>query len=499
MAKGAYIGVPKPEYEPAFADNSWRQIIKACQKNEVPSTWAVGNSKAMTINGADYLIDIIGKNHDTYADGSGVAPLTFQLHDCYATKYAMDTNLNGNASGWANCVMRKTNLPAILALMPPEVQAGIKEVNKLTSVGSQNSTISTTADKLFLLSEIEVMGKSAEAFSGEGSQYAYYAAGNSKIKNFGGSASAWYLRSPWSGNQASYCVVTLSGTAYAANSGNLNGVAFAFCFGGTSEVDSVLGGYSVARKVKKGYIGIDGKARKIKKAYIGIGGVARCCWLGIDVNPVFAENTWQQIIEACEAKAVPDTWKVGDSKTMTIGGSNYRIDIIGKDHDTYSDGSGKAPLTFQMHDLYGTYKMNTSNINSGGYDAMTMHTGSLPALLKLMPSEVQSGIRQVNKLASIGGGTTTIETIACKLFLLSEIEIFGSITYSASGEGSQYAYYSAGGSKVKNDTKYNRGRSYWERSPYYGNSSMFCGVTESGAANCYGANSSLYVAPAFCF
>ena len=270
MSKGAYIGALKAEYEPAFADNSWRQIIKACQKNEVPSTWAVGDSKTMKINGTDYSIDIIGKNHDTYADGSGTAPLTFQLHDCYATKYAMGDNLNGNSPGWTNCVMRKTNLSAILALMPTEVQAGIKEVNKLTSVGSQNSTINTTADKLFLLSEIEVFGKASESFSGEGSQYAYYAAGNSKIKNFSGSASAWCLRSPWSGNQVSYCVVTLSGTAYAANAPNTNGVAFAFCFGGTSEVDSVLGGYGIARKIKKGYVGIEGLARKIKKAYIGV-------------------------------------------------------------------------------------------------------------------------------------------------------------------------------------------------------------------------------------
>lgn len=37
---------------------------------------------------------------------------------------------------------------------------------------------------------------------------------------------------------------------------------------------------SVARKVKKGYIGVDGLARKIKKAYIGIGGIARPCWSG---------------------------------------------------------------------------------------------------------------------------------------------------------------------------------------------------------------------------
>ena len=37
---------------------------------------------------------------------------------------------------------------------------------------------------------------------------------------------------------------------------------------------------NVARKIKKGYIGIDGVARRIKKAYIGIGGVARPCFSG---------------------------------------------------------------------------------------------------------------------------------------------------------------------------------------------------------------------------
>ena len=37
---------------------------------------------------------------------------------------------------------------------------------------------------------------------------------------------------------------------------------------------------SVARKIKKGYIGVNNVARKIKKAYIGIGGVARPCWSG---------------------------------------------------------------------------------------------------------------------------------------------------------------------------------------------------------------------------
>ena len=194
----------------------------------MPDSWAVGDSKMMTINGTDYQIDIIGKNHDTYTAG-GTAPLTFQLHDCYGTKYAMNRS-HTNSGGWTSCAMRSTHLPAILALMPSEVQAGIKEVNKLTSAGSQSSTINTTADKLFLLSEIEIFGSTTYSKAGEGSQYAYYSAGNSKVKNFSGSANGWWERSPFGNNSASFCNVDSSGDVNLNIASNSLGVAFGFCF-----------------------------------------------------------------------------------------------------------------------------------------------------------------------------------------------------------------------------------------------------------------------------
>ena len=211
-----------------FANNDWSAIIAACQSGSVPSTWVVGNSKTMTINGTSYQIDIIGKNHDTYTAG-GTAPLTFQLHDCYGTKYAMNSS-NTNSGGWTSCAMRSTRLPAILALMPSEVQAGIKEVNKLTSAGSQSSTINTTADKLFLLSEIEIFGSTTYSKAGEGSQYAYYSAGNSKVKNFSGSAAAWWERSPSGSNSTAFCFVGSYGYASTGYASNSYGVAFGFCF-----------------------------------------------------------------------------------------------------------------------------------------------------------------------------------------------------------------------------------------------------------------------------
>ncbi len=215
-------------YNANFADNDWATIIKACHKNQVPETWVVGNQKAMTINGTAYVIDIIGKEHDDYADGSGKAPLTFQLHDCYGELKTMNSS-NTNGGGWTSCAMRQTHLPAILALMPTEVQNGIREVNKLTSAGNQSATINTTADKLFLLSEIEIFGSVSYSKGGEGTQYDYYT-GNSKVKKFNGSAYGWWERSPYGINSASFCFVIGSGKADYNSAPVEMGVAFGFCF-----------------------------------------------------------------------------------------------------------------------------------------------------------------------------------------------------------------------------------------------------------------------------
>lgn len=211
-----------------FADNDWASIIAACHSGSVPSTWVVGNSKTMTINGTSYQIDIIGKNHDTYASG-GKAPLTFQLHDCYGETKNMNSS-NTNSGGWTSCAMRQTHLPAILSQMPTEVQNGIREVNKLTSAGNQSATINTTADKLFLLSEIEIFGSVSYSKSGEGTQYDYYKAGNSRVKNYNGSAAYWWERSPSASNSTAFCLVYSSGDASDNYAGRACGVAFGFCF-----------------------------------------------------------------------------------------------------------------------------------------------------------------------------------------------------------------------------------------------------------------------------
>lgn len=230
MRKGETHTAPV-SYKANFADNTWAQIIDACQKNAVPDAWLVGDQKAMTINGTDYAIDIIGKNHDDYADGSGKAPLTFQMHDCYTETSKMNSsNISTNIGGWVSSLMRTSTIPSILELMPQVVQLGLKEVTKLSSEGNSSTTIVSTSDKLFLIAEIEVIGYITYSANGEGTQYEYYASGNSTVKNCDGVATGWWLRSPRVGDDGRFVAINSSGERIMDGSQKFYGVSFAFCF-----------------------------------------------------------------------------------------------------------------------------------------------------------------------------------------------------------------------------------------------------------------------------
>ena len=222
------INITAVGIQPNFADNTWDTIINACHSGNVPDTWVAGDSKAITIDGANYQFDIVGKNHDTYTAG-GIAPLTFGLHDCYGTTYPMNSS-HTNSTGWDGSKMRTETLTAILAKMPVNIQNGIRAVNKLTATSGTSSTIKTASDKLFTFSEMEVYGRSQNSYSGEGEQYDYYKAGNSKVKKVGGTASRWWLRSPCRNDRGAFCVVSTDGAVDRYLASDSAGVCFGFCF-----------------------------------------------------------------------------------------------------------------------------------------------------------------------------------------------------------------------------------------------------------------------------
>lgn len=190
----------------------------------------VGDSVNISLAGSTYDFIIVGFNHDAlttptaYGDATstGMAGITLQMRACLSTAYTMNTS-HTNAGGWDGCALRTAILPSIKETVDAAWRAVIKTVNKLTVSGRSSSTIKTSADELFLLSEIEANGSAYYSFAGEGSQYAYYAAGNSPKKTANGSACRYFFRSPNKTYNTHFCTYDSVSGAY-----SYNGAADAF-------------------------------------------------------------------------------------------------------------------------------------------------------------------------------------------------------------------------------------------------------------------------------
>jgi hypothetical protein len=197
---------------------------------------SVGDTVSITVSSASYSFRIVGFNHDTLADSTaygsttatGNAGISFQMVNCLATTYSMNSS-NTNSGGWGSCALRTTLQSTIKNTIASAWTGIMKAVSKKTSAGSQSTTINTTSDDLFLLSEVEVFGSTTYSVSGEGERYAYYKAGNSKVKNVNGSAVSWWERSPRSFSSANCCGVSDNGDADSLSASRSLGVAFGFC------------------------------------------------------------------------------------------------------------------------------------------------------------------------------------------------------------------------------------------------------------------------------
>lgn len=198
---------------------------------------SVANQVTIALNGTDYAFDVIGFNHDDLTDASaygattktGKAGITFQMHDLFAMTYIINSS-GTNVGGWKSSEMRTSTMPLMKGYLPTAWQSAIKPVDKKSGLGGDSlSGTETVSDGCFLLTEIEIFGLTNYSVSGEGTQYLYYKAGNSKVKKQGGSALPWWGRSPYRGSSYNFCDVHSDGSAFYSNTSSSLGVAFGFC------------------------------------------------------------------------------------------------------------------------------------------------------------------------------------------------------------------------------------------------------------------------------
>lgn len=251
----------------------------------------------------------------------------------------------------------------------------------------------------------------------------------------------------------------------------------------------------------------------------------------------FADGTDEEIAKMIQAHYndkinIADYWAVGDMRTVSLSamsatgvGESHRAQSVkfvigGFNHDDLTspiNGHTKAAVTLLQKDCLmdatsasnvnngsaDTEKgyMNSSNTNVGGWKNCARRTWCNNVYFKALPTTWQSMVKTVNKKASVGNNSSTIETVQDKIFLAAEIEIFGSTTYSFSGEGTQYQYYknaTANRYKMPKWTSSYVSHVYWERSPYSGNHTIFCRVHFNGDAIGSNASSAVGVAPCLC-
>lgn len=170
---------------------------------------------------------------------------------------------------------------------------------------------------------------------------------------------------------------------------------------------------------------------------------------------------------------------------------------------------------------FGRSRMNSSNDTTGGYVASEMHTTTIGAVASSGSTASTATINQqlyaefgshlkttkellsnamdssrYNRFGQASGATSGWAWTACQAVLMSEIEVYGSIVFSSSGQDSGNACRQLplfAHSKVAQN---NRSAWYWLKD--IASAAYFCNCSDSGTAN-YGSasNANGYVRPRF--
>ena len=253
------------------------------------------------------------------------------------------------------------------------------------------------------------------------------------------------------------------------------------------------------------------------------------------VKTTLNDNDWATIKEVADESKGANYWAVGDTKQITINGklsdgltlSNYQtwVYIIGFDHNSEKEGTGIAFGGFKTVQTGGIdvalcdsgyssikssgqwFNMNNNNSTTGGWSSCNMRNNTLPIVKSTLPSDLQSVLKTTAIYTDNTGGSSTaanyVTATQDELYLLAEFEIFGSRTYANRAEQdyqTQYAYYSAGNSKIKyRHDSTETAVFWWERSVHASGPRDFCRVSNTGTADysSSGTNWPLGLVPAF--
>ena len=233
----ADLNMVETKPKPTFADSDWATIAELSENGQAQTFFSVGDEKTISLTtGEQVTLVILGFDHDDLT-GGGKAGMTIGMKNLLATTYRMNATAT-NEGGWDESEMRTSTMATLLSQLPSDLQGVIKQVNKKATAGGASTSITTSADKLWLLAEVEVDGTTSAGYADEGEQYEYWktvkdgkvAADRIKyLSNGSGSAHIWWLRSPYVSNSTYFRTFTSTGTVGSNGANFTRGVSFGFC------------------------------------------------------------------------------------------------------------------------------------------------------------------------------------------------------------------------------------------------------------------------------
>ena len=207
--------------------------------------------------------------------------------------------------------------------------------------------------------------------------------------------------------------------------------------------------------------------------------------------------SWRRIDQIGKAGKARECFALGATKTDHMkNGFAAVYQIIGFDHDDLADGSGKAPISWDMVSFYKEEKAMRDNGDSVWWLDTDMRTFLNGDFKELVSDDLASIVKPVIKYSKDRTGSLK-ETID-EFWLKSEQELFGRKIWSYGGDGKWYELYAQENIDYFKLMPNGDQNWQWLRSVYADFSDLFCCVNTSGSAGYGNANDSLGFAPAFC-
>lgn len=416
------------------------RLCSALDDGTYVTKYHVNDTVPIELDGVTYTGRILAIDTDVDANNNPI-PVTIGFDELLPTVIQMNTT-NTNSGGWEASAGR-TTVAGYESKLPASVQLRLVAVKKYSYNKTTNAD-QITYDKLWI-PNFKELGFTSNQESGGPVYSGVYTSDSSRVKKLSGSNTSYWTRTAESSSTNYFRIAHSSGVAGYNNASYSFGVALCFCLGSKPESAE--------------------------------------------------EIAWDNLHKSIQNGTVTTDYSLGDTiPYTTTDGDTYHAQIVGFGKDVDADGN-TIPVSFITQELWNTkYLMNSTNTNSGGWNASFMRTSTMPACKFRLPEYVTKHIVAAKKY-SYDKTTSSEQTTVDEVWIPNYKEL-GFTSGQESGGASYSEVFNDNSARIKKLNGTNT--YYWTRTASSSSTGGFRSVETSGKAGYTGSSNSHGVALGFC-